>query len=96
LAGKLEARPTITLDTSLVDLLDRFRGRITNARVTGVHRQARVLTIGFSDGTNLTVASIHDDADDAVENWDLFSPEGLVLIYGPKGRWKLADASKCN
>ena len=48
------------------------------------------------NGTFFTVTPIPDEADDAIENWDLFTPEGLVLIYGPKRQWKLADASKCN
>lgn len=129
---------TLTLDTSLVELLDRFRGRVADARVTyperaivevtdhegrlwwletweatyspthpdelngktvagaSIDRHTEVLTVGFSDGTRFTVTPIPDEEDDAIENWDLFAPEGMVLIYGPRGRWKLADASKCN
>jgi hypothetical protein len=51
------------------------------------------LTIGFSDGTTFTVTPIPDEEDDAIENWELFTPEGLVLSYGPWGRWQLGKAT---
>jgi hypothetical protein len=51
------------------------------------------LTIGFSDGTTFTVTPIPDEEDDAIENWELFTPEGLVLSYGPRGRWQLGKAT---
>jgi hypothetical protein len=50
-----------------------------------------VLTIGFSDETLSTVTPDMDEDDD-VENWELFTPEGLVLTYGPRGRWQLGSA----
>jgi hypothetical protein len=54
--------------------------------------ESEVLTIDFSDETVFTATPIvHEDED--VENWGLFTPEGLVLIYGPRGRWRLAKGS---
>jgi Family of unknown function (DUF6188) len=47
------------------------------------------LTIGFSDGSEFTVLPDHEGADDDLEAWELFTPEGLVLTYGPRGRWQL-------
>jgi hypothetical protein len=55
--------------------------------------RSRVLTIGFSDGTDFTVTPIPDDEDDAIENWELFTPDGLLLTYGPWGRWHLGKAT---
>jgi hypothetical protein len=52
-----------------------------------------VLTIGFSDGTSFTVTPIPDDDEGAIENWELFTPEGQVLRYGPWGRWHLGNAT---
>ena len=52
------------------------------------------LTVGFSDGTTFTITPVADEEKDAIENWELFTPEGLVLSYGPKGRWSLAEAAE--
>ncbi len=51
------------------------------------------LTVGFSDGTTFVVTPVPDEEDDAIENWELFTPEGLVLTFGPRGRWQLSRAS---
>jgi hypothetical protein len=48
-----------------------------------------ILTVSFSGGTHLTATPTSAEDDDA-ESWELFTPEGLVLIYGPKGQWQLA------
>jgi hypothetical protein len=50
-----------------------------------------VLTVGFSDDTVFTATPIPVEDDD-VENWELFTPERLVLTYGPRGRWQLGSA----
>lgn len=52
------------------------------------------LTVGFSDGTAFTVTPVVDETKDAIQSWELFTPEGLVLSYGPFGRWSLGHASK--
>ena len=54
---------------------------------------SEVLTVHFSDATCFTLTSIPDEEDDAIENWELFTPEGLVLTFGPRGRWQLSRAS---
>ncbi len=52
------------------------------------------LEFRFSDGTSFTVTPDDDEGDDeAILNWELFTPDGLVLIYGPWGRWRLAKAT---
>jgi hypothetical protein len=125
---------TLKSDISPTALLDRFRGRVTKARLTYPERAAinladdegghwylatwwadyspadpavfngktvtsvdlaegsAELVIGFSDGTSFRVTPVWDDGDDAIENWELFTPENLVLTYGPRGRWHLAGA----
>jgi hypothetical protein len=50
-----------------------------------------VLTVSFSGGTHFTATPTSAEDDDG-ESWELFTPEGLVLIYGPKGQWRLARA----
>jgi hypothetical protein len=51
------------------------------------------VTVLFSDRTNFTITPAPDEDDDAIENWELFTPDGLVLEYGPKGRWHLGNAT---
>jgi hypothetical protein len=51
------------------------------------------LAIGFSDGSCFEVIPDHEGTDDDIQAWELFTPEGLVLHYGPAGRWRLARAS---
>jgi hypothetical protein len=51
------------------------------------------VTVLFSDKSDFTITPASDDADDAIENWELFTPDGLVLEYGPAGRWHLGKAT---
>ena len=55
--------------------------------------RSETLTVDFSDGTGFALTPIPDEEDDAIENWELFTPEGLVLSYGPRGRWQLGKAT---
>jgi hypothetical protein len=53
---------------------------------------SQVLTVNFSDGALFTATPIvYEDED--VENWELFTPEGLTLRYGPRGRWELGSTT---
>jgi hypothetical protein len=54
------------------------------------------LTIGFSDGSEFNVVPIPLEADEPgndLETWHLFTPDGLALFYGPRGRWELGQGS---
>jgi hypothetical protein len=51
-----------------------------------------VLTVSFSDESFFTLTPIPDESDDAIENWEIFTPERLILAYGPRGRWLLGRA----
>ena len=51
------------------------------------------VTVFFSDRSNFTITPAPDEEDDAIENWELFTPEGLVLEYGPRRRWHLGNAT---
>jgi hypothetical protein len=50
------------------------------------------LVIGFSDGSTFTITPAPDEGDDAIENWELFTPDGRVLSYGPHDQWGLGSA----
>jgi hypothetical protein len=60
---------------------------------TSLDETSGALTVGFSDGTRFTVDPIPDDDDDAIENWQLFTPDGFVLNYGPGEHWVLKRAT---
>jgi hypothetical protein len=62
---------------------------VVSARIDG---PAENLTIGFSDGTSFTITPVWDGGDDAIENWELFAPDNLVLTCGPRGRWQTIGA----
>jgi hypothetical protein len=68
-----------------------FRGKtVTRADLDTITGK---LTIGFSDRSTLTVVPIPDVEDDDLENWQIFTPDGFVLNYGPGHRWRLKRAS---
>jgi hypothetical protein len=52
--------------------------------------ESGALTVHFTDETYFTLTPNQEDDDDAIEDWELFTPVGLVLTYGPKGRWQLS------
>jgi hypothetical protein len=63
---------------------------VTNADLKGPSGD---LTIGFSDGSAFKVISVPREPGDDIETWELFTPEGLVLAYGPEDQWQLCRAS---
>ncbi len=52
-----------------------------------VDDRSGVLTINFSDESSCSLTPIPDESDDALENWEIFTPDGFILAYGPRGRW---------
>jgi len=51
------------------------------------------VVVGFSDGSNFTATPIPDDEEDDIENWSLFMPDRQVLVFGPKGRWRVCSVN---
>jgi hypothetical protein len=52
------------------------------------------LTFTFSDGSEFKVVSRpQEEPGDDLEHWDLFTPEGLVLVWGPDASWQLKRAT---
>lgn len=52
------------------------------------------LTFRFSDGSHFRVTSRpQEEPGDDLEHWDLFTPEGLVLVWGPDAAWQLKRAT---
>jgi hypothetical protein len=52
------------------------------------------LTFTFSDGSEFKVTSRpQEEPGDDLEHWDLFTPEGLVLVWGPDATLQLKRAT---
>jgi hypothetical protein len=50
------------------------------------------LRCGLSDGTVLSVKPAAVEAEDDPPNWELLSPVGIVLEFGPGVRWQISGA----
>jgi hypothetical protein len=55
--------------------------------------RTEALMISFSDGSSCSLTAIPDESEDALENWEIFTPDGFILAYGPRGRWLWGRAS---
>jgi hypothetical protein len=52
------------------------------------------LRLALSDGSSFNVAPAEQEAEDDPPNWKLFTPDGLVLVFGPGGRWQFNRADE--
>jgi hypothetical protein len=46
----------------------------------------------LSDGSRLLVSPAEQETDDDPPNWELITPDGLVLEFGPGMRWRIGSA----
>lgn len=51
------------------------------------------LTCELSNGSLFTVIPAAQEAPDDPANWELFTPDGQMLDFGPGLRWRLVDAN---
>lgn len=73
--------------------LDSLAGKaVADAAINPVSGELR---LGLSDGLALTIAPAPREATDDPPNWELITPDGLALEFGPGLRWQIspADAS---
>jgi hypothetical protein len=66
---------------------DAFQGK--TVRSADLDVASGKLTIGFSDDSTLTVVPTPGVEADDLENWQIFTPDGFVLDYGPGQKWCL-------
>jgi hypothetical protein len=50
------------------------------------------LRCGLSDGTVLSVKPTAVESEDDPPNWELLSPAGIILEFGPGVRWQIGGA----
>jgi hypothetical protein len=51
------------------------------------------LTCELSDGSQFVVIPAAQEAPDDPPNWELFTPDGRMLDFGPGMRWRLIEAN---
>jgi hypothetical protein len=70
---------------------DQLRGKtVVEAALDG---RMGDLTVGFSDGTSFRVWMDPPDVPHDPVNWRLYTPEGLILAWGPGDTWALKRGS---
>lgn len=57
-----------------------------------IEEASGALRLELSDGARLVVAPGAREAPDDPPNWELITPDGLVLEFGPGLRWQISDA----
>ena len=60
----------------------------------GIDEQSGELRLRFSDGSSLRVEPAPSESDGDPPNWKLITPDGLVLEFGPAGRWHIDRADQ--
>jgi hypothetical protein len=84
------------LATQWADYSPSDPAEILGKVVVDAHLDERTgnLTFDFSDGTDFKVIALpQEEPGDDLEHWDLFTPEGLVLVWGPDANWQLKRAT---
>ncbi len=57
-----------------------------------IDKKTGALRCGLSDGSMLNVEPGASEAEDDPPNWELISPAGIVLEFGPGVRWQISGA----
>jgi hypothetical protein len=58
----------------------------------GIDEETGELRCKLSDGSLLDVKPTAREADDDPPNWELSTPDGVVLEFGPGVRWQISSA----
>jgi len=88
-AGKLWRLATQDAEWSPSDTNELVGRSIEDA---GIDESTGELRCKLSDGSLLNVRPATHQADDDPPNWELITPAGLVLEFGPGVRWQISGA----
>lgn len=89
--GGLWKLSTQDADWSPADPSQLMDHRVEAADLDGKTGELRLVLNG---GSIFKVAPAEQEADDDPPNWKLFTPEGLVLVFGPGGKWRFNRADE--
>ena len=57
-----------------------------------IDEQSGELCCGLADGSTLNIKPVAVEAEDDPPYWELISPDGVVLEFGPGVRWQISGA----
>jgi hypothetical protein len=57
-------------------------------RSAELDEQSGELRLALSDGSSFNIVPAEQEDEGDPPNWKLFTPKGLVLVFGPGGRWQ--------
>lgn len=83
----------VALDSSPANVLRSMRGSIVDARL-GTRTFSRSLLCKLSNGSLLDVKPGRKESDDDPPNWELITPGGVLLEFGPGVRWQISSADE--
>ena len=71
-------------------------GRLIGGSIedAAVDAETGELRCTLSDGSVLDVKPVAVEAEDDPPNWELVSPSGVILEFGPGMRWRISDADR--
>jgi hypothetical protein len=61
---------------------------------TDLDEETGELRLALAGGGAFKVVPAPQESEDDPPNWKLFTPEGLVLVFGPGGRWQFKRADE--
>ncbi|HEU5063422.1 MAG TPA: hypothetical protein VFT79_09770 [Solirubrobacterales bacterium] len=85
---KLATQDASWSPTEPSQLIDR------EVRSAELNEETGELRLALSDGSSFSVVPAEQEAEDDPPNWKLFTPNGLVLVFGPGGRWQFNRADE--
>jgi hypothetical protein len=94
----------VALDSSPANVLRSMRGAIIDARlgypeilhveIKDIDEESGELRCKLSNGSLLDVKPARKEADDDPPNWELITPGGVLLEFGPGVRWQISSADE--
>jgi hypothetical protein len=88
-AGELWQLATQDADWSPSDPAELVGRSVTDA---GIDAETGELSCKLSDGSVLDVRPADREAEDDPPNWELITPDGVLLEFGPGVRWQIGSA----
>lgn len=90
-AGEMWQLATQDAEWTPTDPSDLVGQRIEDAQID---EESGELRCQLSNGSLLDVKPAHKESDDDPPNWELITPGGVLLEFGPGVRWQISSAEE--